>query len=345
MIDGLLRGDAAARHTSYSTGRQWGYYSANDVREMENLNPVDGGDLYMVPLNMVPADQIVNPPEPEKPPVEEIEPEEGDEGVSEETKAFWANTELRASASTIKKMEHSYIPLFTDAAQRIVNKEAAAIKGAVKNHLRSKKTFEDWLDDFYKTMPGYIRKNFFPVQLTFADQVSKEAMRVIGKDSLKDMAPEMAKWADDYMEVYVERHIGSSIGQMKNILSKEELEGLAVAVNARVDEWIAKRPGKISKNETTRLANFMALKTWGDNGITKKVWRTVGKSCPYCEKMSGKVVEIEKNFLEAGDAIHAQYDVNNEDGTTIKKWGTMSIKTGISAPPAHQNCDCYVSPE
>ena len=245
-------------------------------------------------------------------------------------------------------MEYSYIPLFTDAAQRIVNKEAAAIKGAVKNHLRSKKTFEDWLDDFYLTMPDYIRKNFFPVQLTFADQVSKEAMRVIGKDPLKDMTPEMAKWADDYMEVYTKRHIGSSLGQMKKILSSEELESLAVAINIRVDEWLTKRSSKIAKNETTRLANFMALKTWGDNGIKKKRWVTVGKSCPYCEKLAtknGGIVYVEKNFVDSGGAIHAQYDKTKEDGTIEKAWGTMSVLFDLGHPPAHAGCDCMIVPE
>lgn len=57
LVEGLLRGDTKARYDAYGVGRQWGWLSANDVRERENLNPVEGGDQYMVPLNMVPADQ------------------------------------------------------------------------------------------------------------------------------------------------------------------------------------------------------------------------------------------------------------------------------------------------
>lgn len=45
-IDGLLRGDAAARGQFYTQMRQIGAMSANDVRALENLNPVDGGDDY-----------------------------------------------------------------------------------------------------------------------------------------------------------------------------------------------------------------------------------------------------------------------------------------------------------
>lgn len=51
-VEGLLRGDIQARYQSYATGRQWGWLSVNDIRELENLNPIDGGDEYLQPLNM-----------------------------------------------------------------------------------------------------------------------------------------------------------------------------------------------------------------------------------------------------------------------------------------------------
>jgi len=52
-LDALLRGDVASRYAAYAIGRQWGWLSSNDVRERENLNPIDGGDVYLSPLNMV----------------------------------------------------------------------------------------------------------------------------------------------------------------------------------------------------------------------------------------------------------------------------------------------------
>lgn len=55
---GLLRGDLASRYQAYATGRQWGWLSANDVRELEDLNRIPGGDDYLAPVNMVPADLL-----------------------------------------------------------------------------------------------------------------------------------------------------------------------------------------------------------------------------------------------------------------------------------------------
>ena len=56
-VDGLLRGDYQSRMSGYATARQNGWMSANDIRELENLDRIpeeDGGDLYLVNGNMVP---------------------------------------------------------------------------------------------------------------------------------------------------------------------------------------------------------------------------------------------------------------------------------------------------
>ncbi|WP_272575650.1 phage portal protein, partial [Providencia sp. PROV273] len=48
----LLRGDMKSRFDAYATGINWGIYSPNECRELEELNPRDGGDIYLTPLNM-----------------------------------------------------------------------------------------------------------------------------------------------------------------------------------------------------------------------------------------------------------------------------------------------------
>lgn len=54
-LSGLLRGDQKSRYESYAIGRQWGWLSVNDIRRLENMPPVPGGDVYLQPLNMVDA--------------------------------------------------------------------------------------------------------------------------------------------------------------------------------------------------------------------------------------------------------------------------------------------------
>ena len=50
-VDGLLRGDYKSRMEGYAIGRQNGWLSANDIRSLEDLNPIEGdegGDLYLI---------------------------------------------------------------------------------------------------------------------------------------------------------------------------------------------------------------------------------------------------------------------------------------------------------
>jgi HK97 family phage portal protein len=56
----LLRADLEARVRSYSVGAQAGFYSTNDIRRLEDMEPVEQGDQYRVPLaNIALADTAV----------------------------------------------------------------------------------------------------------------------------------------------------------------------------------------------------------------------------------------------------------------------------------------------
>ena len=59
-LEGLLRGDYQSRMTGYATARQNGWMSANDIRELENLDRIpaeEGGDLYLINGNMLPLNK------------------------------------------------------------------------------------------------------------------------------------------------------------------------------------------------------------------------------------------------------------------------------------------------
>lgn len=81
VIDGLLRGDIKSRYEAFAVARQNGVINADEWRELENMNPQEGGQgkAYWIPRNMAPADRIdevidaeIKPkPEPVAPPVDD----------------------------------------------------------------------------------------------------------------------------------------------------------------------------------------------------------------------------------------------------------------------------------
>ena len=92
-LEGLLRGDYQSRMNGYAIGRQNGWMSANDIRELENLDRIpaeNGGDLYLINGNMLPlknagafADTPTDKGEEEKSDEEilELEKPDGDSGT------------------------------------------------------------------------------------------------------------------------------------------------------------------------------------------------------------------------------------------------------------------------
>ncbi len=62
MTAALMRGDYVSRTTSYATMRTWGIMCANDIRDLEGLNPIKDGDIFLQPLNMIEAGTVPPPP-------------------------------------------------------------------------------------------------------------------------------------------------------------------------------------------------------------------------------------------------------------------------------------------
>lgn len=119
-LDALFRGDLLARSNAYAVGRQWGWYSADDVREKEDMNPLpDGqGELYLVPMNMIPADKAatLQPKPTEKAPKDD----ESKRSIgAEQRKTLFMETQLNFSN------------LFTQALGRINRAEATGVQRAI----------------------------------------------------------------------------------------------------------------------------------------------------------------------------------------------------------------------
>lgn len=146
LIDGLLRGDIQSRYTAYSVGRQNGWLSADDIRELENMNPLpDGqGKTYLLPLNMVPADQTAK--------VGDMAKEKG----------------LQEDKKQKQRFNNAFRHLFQDAITRIIKRERADVLRQVRKN-KGDEDFGKWLDDFYAEHEEFIRRNITPVMASYLE--------------------------------------------------------------------------------------------------------------------------------------------------------------------------------
>jgi HK97 family phage portal protein len=58
VIEGLLRANAKDRAEFYKIMLNNGVFNINEVRAKEDMNPVEGGDIHLVPMNMIPLDRV-----------------------------------------------------------------------------------------------------------------------------------------------------------------------------------------------------------------------------------------------------------------------------------------------
>jgi len=78
-VSGLLRGDHASRSAYYVSALQNGWMTVNEIRELENLNPIGPeGDKHFIQLNMTTLDQAVEPPAPEPAPAPPVVEDQAD---------------------------------------------------------------------------------------------------------------------------------------------------------------------------------------------------------------------------------------------------------------------------
>ena len=130
LMDSLVRGDMAARYAAYALGRTNGWLSANDIRELENMNPLDGeqGDIYLVPLNMQPADAVARGDEAGETPADEA----GEDAAEADDDTDDTEAEGERSAADLARWRMALAPVFADAVERVARREQVARERAEK---------------------------------------------------------------------------------------------------------------------------------------------------------------------------------------------------------------------
>jgi len=280
LVDGLLRGDSAARSAYYQQLFYIGALSPNDIREKENMNPVDGGDNYYTQLNMIPLQ---------------------DAGLNQQNTAP-LNLETRSkkgSAVHRGRVARSYLPVFEAAAAQVVKAEVSAVRRAAKKYFteRSVDQWQIWLEDFYRDFPAHVIKS----KMGAAFMSLADAIKFIAANEVNIKEPSVDNFVKAYGENFGAIYTDSSKGQLEAIVRDTKNTDPLINIEARLDEWEANRPGKVALNETVRLANAVAKTVFVAAGITKLVWAAMGsKPCDFCESIDGQVVGIEGKFSTSG---------------------------------------------
>lgn len=341
-VDGLLRADSKTRAEVLHIMRNDGVINANQWRDLEDMNKQDGeqGEVYWMPVNMAPAAELLK----------KAQAETGDrdayiraletilEKRERQSNQTGPNTEERADkiAKGRQRLAHTFRRLIADAMTRIVRREESDVLRKARELFGKRNAeaaqFDKWLDDFYVQHPEFIERHLLPVLLAFAEAMQADAAEEVG--AKVGMTPEMEQFAREYLEKFTAYHIGSSKGQLRQVLQKalEAGEDPVGALEERLTEWTETRPGKVADYHSAKAGNFFVKMALVLAGISRIRWNSAGDTCPSCERLHGQVISIQGEFIHQGEE-HSQGDGKSP----------LTASTDVSHPPAHRGCDCFIT--
>lgn len=315
-LEGLLRGDTESRYQSYAIARQWGWMSINEIRRAENMEPVpqdQGGDLYISPLNMAPASQVT-------------EQDEGNRSARPETRAS------NEAALTRVKVARSFEDPLKEAALKAVKRERAEVLEQVNRAAttRDAAELERWVNEYYRgdQPPQFIRDNLEPVIRGMFRAVGQMAADEVSAtyDSAK-----FEQWQDDYLERFTWKWAIRSRTQLLNLL-RDHRDDFEEFVTERLDEWVERRPTKVSDEERVQAASEAARTVWSAAGFMGLRWVVAGDSCEFCTSLDGTEIKMAGAFVEENGSV------------TGTQGGVLQPGGAVFTPPVHAGCNCTIVP-
>lgn len=340
LVDGLLRGDIASRYQAYATARQNGWMSADDIRELENQNPLpDGqGAIYLVPLNMVPADQAGQV---------DRSGEGGQAGQAHgaprtEQRTILTPGDLRANATgnaaSRRRISGSYRKMMEEVMTRIVRREGQDVFDRADKLLRNGDTagLLNYLADFYRGHEDFYIRNTLAVMESLAEQIARDAFLEIQIDAGINDA--LKAFVGQYAKTAAQGYCGSHEGQLKQLITDAAQGTELAAIKGRLDEWRDKSPGKQVMLHTVRCREAVTREVWSGAGVVGMRWAANGKNCPWCNYLNGKTVTMNAYFAEKDVPIMV------EGGVTGAINDSLRPGRDIRHPPLHEGCDCGLEP-
>lgn len=315
LVDGLLRGDIKSRYEAYTQGRQNGWLSANDIRELENQNPVEGGDIYLVPLNMVPANSVTDAPASES---------------GRQARGLLPESRAKQVGASRRRLANTWQRVLSDTMTRVIRRESSDIKRAARKYFNSRTAseFKLWLIEFYDDLKPYIVKQFLPVLISYSEQIGASVEQEVGSDP-----GDMRAFIDSYVDSLAARHVGAQLGELQDMLesSLDEGEDPIEAIDARMEHWEDIKPDFIGQRESIQALGALTVAMYSRVGVRKKQWVASGDSCPYCRDLDGKTVGVEEYFLD-------------QDSEFQPEGAERPLKRthDIGHAPAHDGCDCTI---
>ena len=258
-LKGLLRGNIAARTAFYTAMIDRGIFRADDILELEDMNPQEDGlgEVYTVPLNMVNKRTLLEAVVPLA-----AEPPPARAGISAPGRVV-----LQRSSALRRKITLAYGPQWEAYTAQVIGEETEQLRAGITEwlHERSAGEFVTWLESFYAGFRDRVDVLSSPLLSSYAGAILPVAQQEINSDM--DIGAKYEQFGQQYRETFVRRHVEQSRGQLRRVAL--EAEDAEIEIEQLLVEWAGARPGKIVQHESVRAENALARSGFALAGMVK----------------------------------------------------------------------------
>jgi|ERR1035437_375554 HK97 family phage portal protein len=246
----LLRGDSAARSLFYKSAITDGWMTRNEVRFLEDMDPIKGLDEPLIPLNMATQKEkdaaleaVQNPSAPALPASDPnaLAANPAD-GPNAETNAFppkpsWPFGQVGLEYR-MASIDEAFAPIFVNTSRWLVKREASAVRNAAKKP----ESFTIWADEFFTEERSVFRAGIGAI----VDAYAEAMWAVRGEGPMPKIVLERA---GEFTAEMAKRHCEAC---------KTDLDGLSTdSVASRTDEWIEEIPASIAVIEMRNQREYL----------------------------------------------------------------------------------------
>lgn len=354
----------------YENARKWGWMAPNEIREKENLEPVEGGDEITTQANIpgLPVGNI-----------------EGEKMIVKSSKSkYEPNVDVKSKSKIdiIKKRIAEMADIDIDKKSKVSPKkrktrnakkkigwkqedmeqfwrEKIAITDVIENNFEDelKKQFNRQRREVLSSVKtksvktitfifNLVREN--ELFLIALQPIIDDILRQFGESTLNQLGLSGFDTTDNvlnYLDNDGVKFISEANETTKRYIREQIKEGLADGealpkIERRIGSVFTQatrdRTKVIARTETARASNYGQWEAYRQSGVvTAKQWVTAldERVCPYCGAMEGKVIKLEDNYFDKGDSFlgNASTPLKLDFSDTL-------------VPPLHPRCRCTMVP-
>lgn len=264
VVKGLLRGDMKSRFEAWAIAKNGGFMSSDDIREEENMNPIPGGagKMYLVPLNMINADDVgaMANKTADPPPADPAAAPPAPKAKKSQRSAQIAELRARVAAA------HRHI--VAGALTRGLKRELVAARRALQSarSIRSTLPISTFVSEFYREHEGILARALqAPLQtavtalaLVIGEEVNSAPMT---NDALDALA---LRTAQDIGKM----HVARSRADLRAAIAASSADDCAANVEAMLAEWEEHRAAADTESDLAAITDAVTAAVYAAAGLS-----------------------------------------------------------------------------